>query len=98
MVRPECYLRSRYDLAQGLLSQETGSGFNGCFFRLTIDDDFRVEGLPDGTQIPLTLRLNAHLGSNGWNGGEGFIGMSSPAGSSSWDQIVHPVPLDPGVD
>jgi len=84
-------------MTQGALSEITYSGFNGCYYRLTADDDFRVDGPPSGASVSLVLRLDAHYETYGWNGGEGHVTIAVPiAGTKKWD--LQPSPVPPNLD
>jgi hypothetical protein len=94
-----CSRISRVDVAHGTIEQLTGAGFGGCFFGITLDDDYRVEGLPAGTEVPLVFHLDLEAEVSGWNGGDAHVVLSSPvSGSESWTfGPIAGVPPDPTV-
>jgi hypothetical protein len=51
------YFEARYDIPQATLFLTSGSPFGGCDPEITVEDDFVVHGLPDGTPVSFTGRF-----------------------------------------
>ena len=50
-----------YDIRHGTLSSQAGSPFGGCNPRTTVQDDFTVGGLPSGTLVSFSARLELSM-------------------------------------
>jgi hypothetical protein len=51
------WFEARYDIPQATLFLTSGSPFGGCNPEITVEDDFVVHGLPDGTPVSFTARF-----------------------------------------
>lgn len=78
-----------FSIPHGTLHSVAWSPFGVCRPQTTVEDDFVVGGLPDGTVVSLTARLELSLtGSNYMGPGNAFAGLVEGTFNSSrldWD-------------
>lgn len=81
--------QSSFDITHGTLADASGSPFGGCTPRATVHDDFTLLGLPAGTPVALTARLEisataSTFFSDGTADAQITAGGASPA-AVHWD-------------
>ena len=82
-----------FDIPTGHLTAQSSCGLSNCCVTVTVEEEFRLEGLAPGTPVDIVARFDASLGLwQGFAGGGGVEAEMSnaAAGEAKW----LPVPPD----
>ena len=82
-----------FDIPNGHLTAQSSCGLSNCCVTVTVDEEFRLEGLAPGTPVNLVARFDATLAI--WHGYAGDGGVEAAMSNAAVGEVTwSPVPPD----